>query len=280
LGKFAPICHAYVINQSIKETFMPKKPYLFVKIICLLTIFTLYVGCVRQAIIPYDPSIQKVLFSISNTLSETDILNGIAQIDLAAPGSYYTARAALILKKPSYLRLELLGPMGPPDFFLAATPQKMEIIIPAKAEFYQGAPTGSNLSRFLPWQFDIQDIVAIFACSYPPLTGEVDYLKHEEGNTLKIEMKARGGISQYVWIGRDGRLEKLERFDENGRALYRAEFADYSAGSSRAGRISVSTADSMTSVTVKFSDLKIEKARDLSIFDLPTPTGFKIITMD
>jgi hypothetical protein len=259
---------------------MQNQSHLFEKILFLIIVVTLNAGCVRQVIIPLDPSTQKILFSISHAVSETDILSGVAEIDLVTSVGYYPARAVLITKKPSYLRLELLPPMGPPDFFLATTPQEMKILLPSKSEFYQGSPTGSNLSRFLPWQFNIEDIVAIFACTYPPLSGDVVYLRYEEGNNLRIEMKAQCGISQTVWIGSDGRLSKLERFDEKGNFLYRAEFADYAGGGSIAGKITVSMADGVTSITVKYSDLKIEKAKDLSIFDLPVPAGFKQIIMD
>ena len=250
------------------------------KIICFFIIAAFNVACTKQVIIPHDTSTEKVLFAVSSAVSEIDILSAVAQIDLVTPGGYYPARAALIIKKPSYLRLELLPPMGPPDFFLATTPEEMRILLPSKGEFYQGAPTGRNLSRFLPWQFNIEEIVSIFACTYPPLTGDVAYLRYSEGNALRIEMKVRSGMSQTVWIGSNGRLSKLVRYDERGKVLYSAEFTDYEEGSSIAGKITVNMADGVTSITVKYSDLKIEKAKDLSIFDLRAPAGFKTIMMD
>jgi len=259
---------------------MQNQSLLFGKIFFLIIVVIMNAACAQQMILPPDPSTQKVLSSISNAVSEKDIMSGVAQIDLVVPGGYFPARAVLIMKKPSYLRLELLPPMGPPDFFLAATPQEMKILLPAKGEFYRGKPTGHNLSRFLPWQFNIEDIIAIFTCTYPPLTGDVTYVRYAEGNTLRIEMKAQYGIAQTVWIDSNGRLSKLERFDENGKALYSAEFADYAEGSSIAGKIAVNMADGMTSITVKYSDFKIEKANDLSIFDLPVPADFKKIIMD
>jgi len=259
---------------------MPNQSHLFEKIFSLIIIVIMNAGCAEQVILPPDPSTQKVLFAISNAVSENDLVSGIAQIDLIVPGGHYPARAALVIKKPSYLRLELLPPMGPPDFFLTATPQEMKILLPAKGEFYQGKPTGNNLSRFLPWQFNIEDIIAIFTCTYPPLTGDINYVRYAEGNALRIEMKAQSGIVQTVWIGSNGRLNKLERFDEKGKALYSAEFADYAEGSSIAGKIAVSMADGMNSITVKYSDFKIEKANDLSIFDLPVPADFKKNIMD
>ena len=259
---------------------MQKQSSLFLKIIILFIITAFNVACVKQVIISHDLSIEKVLFTISNTVSETDILSAVAQIALVTPRGYYPAKAALILKKPSYLRLELLPPMGPPDFFLVTTPKEMRILLPTKGEFYQGEPTGHNLSRFLPWQFNIEDIVAIFANTYPLLTGDVAYLHYPEGNNLRIEMKVRSAISQIVWIGPNGRLIKLVRYDGSGKPLYSAEFADYEEGSTIAGKITVSMADGVTSITIKYSDLKIEKAKDLSIFNLPIPAGFKTIMMD
>ncbi len=241
---------------------------------------TLHVACTKHIIIPHDPSTQKVLFSVSGIVSEYDILSAVAQIDLVTPGVYYTARAALIIKKPSYMRLELLPPMGPPDFFLTTTPHEMKILLPSKGEFYRGAPTGHNLSRFLPWQFNIEDIVAIFAGTYPPLTGDVAYLRYPEGNDLRIEMKAQSGMSQTVWIGSDNRLSKLVRYDEKENVLYSAEFADYEEGNSIAGKITVSIAEGVTSITIKYSNLKLENAKDVSIFDLPVPAGFKTIMLD
>jgi hypothetical protein len=255
------------------------KQFSFVKIIFIL-IVTLHVACAKQVIIPHDPSTSKVLLTISDALPETDIMTAVAQIDFIVPGVYYPARAALIIKKPSYLRLELLPPIGTPDFFLSANPDEMKILLPGKGEFYSGKPTGRNLSRFLPWQFNIEDIVAILANTYPPLAGDVAFRRHPEGNNLRIEMKAPSGISQTLWIGSDGRLIKLVRSDEKDREQYSAEFADYDEGSTIAGKITLRMADGGNAITVKYSGLNMEKAKDLSIFDLPVPAGFKTIILD
>ncbi len=273
---------AHIITKAIQEaSSMQKQSHLSKKIIFLIIVVTLHVACTtKQVIIPHDPSTQKVLSTIAGTVAESDIISALAQIDLVTPGGYYPTRAVLIIKKPSYLRLELLPPMGPPDFFLTATPREMKILLPSKGEFYRGEPTGRNLSQFLPWQFNIDDIVAIFAGTYPLLTGDVTFLRYPESNDLRIEMKDQAGISQTIWIGSDSRLRKLERFNEAGKLIYRADFNNYGEGSSIAGKISVSMDGGATSITVKYTDLKIEKAKDVSIFDLPVPAGFKIINLE
>ncbi len=259
---------------------MQKQSHLTWKIIFLLSVIALHVSCTKNVSLTHDPSAQKVAYAVSAIVSESDIISAVAQIDLVTPDGYYPARAVVIIKKNSYLRLELLPPMGPPDFFLTATPQEMKILLPSKGEFYRGEPTGRNLSQFLPWQFNIEDIVAIFAGTYPALTGDVAYLSYPEGNDLRIEMKAQSGISQTVWIGSDGRLRKLERFNEAGDLIYRADFNNYEEGSSIAGKISISMEGGATSITLKYADRKIEKAKDMSIFDLPVPAGFKVIVLE
>ncbi|HPK54099.1 MAG TPA: DUF4292 domain-containing protein [Smithellaceae bacterium] len=261
---------------------MQKQSFRFLKILFLLVITYVNMACSSPVIVAHDAvtETEKVLLSISSAIGGDDLVSAVAQIDLVAAGGYYPARAALIIKKPSYLRLEIIPPLGPPDFFLAATTQKMVIIIPSKGELYRGEPTGRNMARFLPWKFGIEEIVAILAGTYPPLAGEVIYERHlEDGSNMRIEMKVRSGAAQTVIVGSEGRLNKLARYDENGRLLYTAEFADYDQEKPLAGKVTVSMADGTASITVKYSNLQIEKARDLSVFDLPEPAGFRTIMM-
>jgi hypothetical protein len=76
-----------------------------------------------------------------------------AEIDLKTEQGHYPVRAALIMQKPSYLRLEILPVIGTPDLYLAATPDHLQIFIPSREEFYSGKPSAENLARFLPWGF-------------------------------------------------------------------------------------------------------------------------------
>lgn len=268
-----------IFSDKMKKFPMQEQIFFFRKIIFCILAVILASGCARKAVIPYHyPSTEKALFLLSSAVPETETLSGVAQIELITPGGYFPARAILFVKKPSFLRLELIPPVGPPDFFLVATPQEMKILVPSKGEFYQGEPTGLNLSRFLPGQLNIEDIVSILTCS-PHLTGKVNYVRYVDEKNLRIKMTNQSKMSQIVWISPDGRLEKLEHFDKNGKMLYRAEFSDYSQGGHIAGKIAISK-DRLTSIIIKYSDIKFEKMKDLSIFNLSIPHGFKKIILD
>ena len=238
-------------------------------------------GCIQQTVIHNDSTPEKILSAISKAVAEDDILSATARIDLVTLHGYYPARAAVIIKKPSYFRLELLPVIGTPDFFLVASPEKMSIFIPSRGEFYRGQPTQTNLAKFLPWQFNIEDLVMIFSGTYPSLKEKViTYQSYQENNFLRIEMKAQSGCSQIIWVGENNQLRKLVRNDEHGKEMYHVEYDRYGTHEAIAGKISISMADGITSLSIKYSDLKIEKATDLSIFDLSIPVNVKTILLD
>jgi outer membrane lipoprotein-sorting protein len=258
-----------------------KKVFFLPRIIILLLLAVLASGCIQQTVIHNDSTPEKILSAISNAVAEDDILSAMAQIDLVTLRGYQPARAAVIIKKPSYLRLELIPVIGTPDLFLVASPEKMSIFIPSRGEFYRGQPTQNNLAKFLPWQFNIEDLVMIFSGTYPALKEKViTYESYQENNFLRIEMKAQSGCSQIIWMGENNRLRKLVRNDEYGKEMYHVEYDRYGTHGSIAGEISISMADGITSLSIKYSDLKIEKATDLSIFDLPIPVNVKTILLD
>lgn len=247
----------------------------------LLLLSGLICGCMQRTITHLDDSPGKHLTSISGAVTQDKTLSAIAQIDLVTKQGYQPVRAALVIRKPSYLRLELLPVIGTPDFFLAATPVQMSIFIPSRGEFYRGKPTGANLAQFLSWDFNIEDIVMILSGTYPSLPQkDVSSQSYREGNFLRIEMKAKSGISQTIWIGEKNRLSKYIRNDESGKEIYQVQYEDYEQESFIAGKITIKMADGVNSISVKYSGLKIETASDLSIFELPVPEGMKIIFLD
>ena len=104
---------------------------------------------------------------------------------------------------------------------------------------------------------------------------DISYQSYREKNFLRIEMKAQSGCSQIIWVGENNRLLKLVRNDENGKEIYNVKYDYYETQSPIPGKITISMADGITSLSVKYSDVKIEKATDLSIFDLPVPANVK-----
>ena len=214
-------------------------------------------------------------------LRETDRIVATARMDLSTGQGHYPLRAALILQRPSYLRLEMLPVIGTPDFFLSATPREMRIWIPSQGEFYVGRPSAENMARFLPWTLNLEDLVMILSGSFPPLGGaHLSYGRSAEDGGLRVDMKTVSGPSQTIWTENGGRLTRLIRYGSDGKEVYSVRYEDYTPGLSLARKILIQWADNTQSAFVEYSDVNIEEAADLSVFTLPAPDGAKIIRMD
>jgi hypothetical protein len=256
--------------------------YSLLRLIIVISFLALFAGgCVQREFIQSDLEAQKVLLSMSNAFDENKVFSAMAQINLVAPNGNHTMRTAIVIKKPSYLRLEVFSAIGPPDFFLTASPEEIRILIPSRGEIYFGRPTSGNLARFLPWQFNIEDLVMILSGSYPSLRDRnASYQSYSEVNVIRIEIRTPSGNSQIILTGKDGKLQKFVQNDEYGKEMYHVKYEDYKPQSRIAGKITIDMADSVTSICVKYDDIKIEKDSDMSIFELPVPTGTKSILLD
>lgn len=250
------------------------------RIMMVLFLSALTCGCAGNTIIgtsnPPDS-----LEIISRMIQKTDRIVALAQVDLMTAQGHYPVSTALILQKPSYLRMEILPVIGTPDFFLTATPDDLRVYIPSQSEFYSGKPSAENLGRFLSWAMNVEDMVMIFSGAYPALTGEnISYESYVDDHLLRVDMKTPSGYSQMIWIEQNGRMAKLVRNGPDGREIYSVQYEEYMPEIPLAGRITIKMADNVTSISVKFTDIKKEKAMDLSIFELPIPVGSKIIKLD
>jgi hypothetical protein len=209
-------------------------------------------------------------------INEDEIFNAVAQINVSTPKGLYPVKAALAIKRPSYLRLELLPVIGVPDFFLTVSPEVMKIFIPSKGEFYIGRPTVDNLKKFLPWHIELEDVIMIFTGTYPLFKEKnISYQAHRENNFLVVEINSPSGASQIIWVGENNKLLKLIRKDETGEELYDVKYSYSDDHSDLPEKITINMADETTSLSVRYSDIKIEKAKDLSVFDLTNPDGVK-----
>ncbi|MBN1365114.1 MAG: DUF4292 domain-containing protein [Syntrophaceae bacterium] len=214
-------------------------------------------------------------------IGEDDIFSALAQINVFTTKSFYPLKAALTLKRPSYLRLELLPVIGVPDFFLTASPEILKIFIPSKGEAYSGQPTISNLEKFLPWPIEIEDMIMIFTGTYPLFKeSNILYQAHRENNYLVVEMNSSSGASQIVWVGENNKLLKLVRKDEGGEELYNVKYSYNNDHRNFPEKITINITNETTSLSVRYSDIKIEKAKDLSVFDLTIPDDVKEIILE
>jgi hypothetical protein len=251
-------------------------------VILLFMLPVLICGCAAGTHV-FSPSVQpeKSLTILAPAIQETDRIVATAEIDLDTEQGHYPVRAALVVQKPSYLRLEILPVIGTPDLYLTATPDHLQIFIPSREEFYSGKPSAENLARFLPWGFNVDDIVMILSCDFPIPEGKVSYRASDQEDGLpRFDLKTPSGFSQKLWLGKNGRVEKLIRHTPDGREIFQVRYEDYVSGSGLARKITITQTDHKTRILVKYTDLKIVKAINLAVFELPVPENIQKISLD
>jgi len=252
-------------------------------IVVLLAVMAVAYGCVQKkiAVTQHDCQANKIIGESIGAVCEKDVLSTVAKVDLVSPQGHHPIRALMVMKRPSFLRIEILSPVGPPDLFFAATPEQLCIFIPSRGEYYQGSPSSQNLERFLALPLDMESMVMILTGGYPVMNdGNLSYKCYRIGNNLHVEMRAKKGHFQVVQLSKSNKLLSFIKYDVYGKKLYQVRYEDYKEGERLPGKITVEIADGSSSLRVEYTQLQMEEADDLSIFELPPPEGIKVINLE
>lgn len=251
-----------------------------VLLLCFLVLPVMACALQKQTVTPAMRSLAEEK-ALTLGVGQDDVIRTIAHMELITPEKSFPVKTALTIKRPFYLRLEVIPLIGVPDFLLTVSPQRMKIFIPSKKACYSGRPTANNLKKFLPWPMDMEDMIMIFTGTYPALKeNDVEYHVDHEANLLRLDMHTPNGVSQTMWVSEDNKLLRLVRKDEMGVELYHVQYTYDRDGGRFPEKIKIIMDDAAFSLSVKYSDVEMEQTTDLSIFDLYIPEGVNEMSLD
>lgn len=246
----------------------------------LLTLSLLSCGFHQPAVLETGVAADEFCRSSSGFLHDGETLSALVHIGFTTPEGYYPAKAALMLKKPSYLRLELLPIIGPPDFFLVVSPGKIKAFMPSQGKFYSGRTTEAFQKKLLPWPVSLEDMMMILTGTYPSFeAGEMPCRVYIQGRERIIEMNTASGRWQIIRIPETDQLLKMVRHDAEGRLVYSAEYL-YKKENFFPEKIIVETEDPSVAMSLTWSDVDIETSSDVSAFDLKAPDNVSEIVLE
>lgn len=243
-------------------------------LIQLLVVFlAINYGCVKSELRVDDAHSRNIYLAAGSKIQETEIISAMGEIELfTILRGHHKMKAVIILKRPSYLRLEILSPLGIPEYYLVVTPEKMRVFISSKKIYYQGKPTADNLTKYIFLPLSIEDIVLIMSGSFPAINeGQASYRSYEEADNLIVEAESPKSGSQIIKLKNDLKLSNFIQKDNVGKEEYNVQYGEYSEESGLPLSIVINLADGITSMRIKYHDAKIEENNDLSIFDLQVP---------
>ncbi|HON59153.1 MAG TPA: DUF4292 domain-containing protein [Smithella sp.] len=236
-------------------------------------------GCVMQPSLIPDASNGMMSGGWNAALGTNDLVRAMVNIEVEKSKSYHTTQATLLLKKPSYLRLEILSVMGISGLCVIAAPEKMIVYLPSKNEFYSGRPSRQNISKFIPLPLDAADIVPMLTGSIPGLTDDsVEKRLYQENDPWRLDMTWRSGVSQTAWL-KLNRLIRLTRSGDGPQEWLNAEYFYENERESLPSKIVFTMADGGY-IGITYTDLSVEKTDDVSMFNMDLPPNATVVDLN
>jgi hypothetical protein len=219
------------------------------------------------------------------------ILMAVANIEVTHEAGRYSTKAALLIKRPSSLRVEAIPVIGPVYLFLSIHEDSLKMFLPQKEAFYIGKATTENLihiANFLATGLSTEDLLSIMLGTYPRVREKNVLLKgFMEGHLYRVDMVAEGRKLQSIWVDPSTHhLVEVRVFKDSGSASYTAMFEgfDDTSGSPaiplKVTLISEMADNHPSKVIIRYSSVQFASDVDAFAFDLQVPQGVAPIYLD
>lgn len=235
------------------------------------------VGCAGQQRLKYRESYDspETAWNIIKSSAVSAAITAIAKIEIADQETHYLLKAAVMMKRPDSLRLELIPLIGPPDLFISMDNGEMRIFIPSKKRFYKGKATARNISRFLHVHVDGNELISLMM-GFPPyhenqrqnLTGAL------EEKLYRIDLHREDGGILSCWIDPlVNRIVRISLTQQDKSKFYEAIFEKYTTveGQNIPQNLTIAGDESPT-LKIRYHDVQ-EIPDDQATFMLQIPDG-------
>jgi len=262
---------------------------------CILSLFFIFPGCATQKAHTVShisennfPPPQVILEKIDREDQRKDSLKAIAHIEVNTLRGRYPLKVALMVKRPSSLRLEILPLIGPPELILSVHGNILKAFLPQKGEFYIGQASEKNLGGFFPFPmkgFVIEDITSILLGTHPTVKEDSLTFKasHDEG-FYRVDILSEKRKIQSLFIDiENNKLMRVNLFDNDNNQRYSVRFSGQSVSEKLMipNTISLTSGDDEASrIIIRYSDAQSATEVDAASFDLLPPSNATIISMD
>jgi len=121
------------------------------------------------------PGTEVLINIIERKNSDVTSLEGRMSSKIIGSKGKNSSRQLILLKKPSYLRLDTLTPFGQPALTMTTNGERIDFLYHSKRRFFSGMANGHNISGILPSSLNFRDITLILTGGIPL----IDYTKKE-----------------------------------------------------------------------------------------------------
>ncbi len=251
----------------------------FLPIVCLF-----FSACATLPVLgPEPPSPESLLEKVGARLQALQGLRGLAQVKVSSTQKSFHVQEVLFVRRPAFLRIESLGPLGTPQLYLVTDGHELSLYSPGENRYYLGQATANHLSSALPVSLEPEEVVAFLLGGLPLSDYETSSVgaDREEGLWVLDLISPSRGERQSLWIHPQSFLILRAEFHRPG-ASYRLTFVDFHQiqGFLFPGAIHFTSLDSKAQISVEYQEVELNPNWQKEDFHLPVPRGARVIPLE
>jgi len=262
----------------------------------LLVILLMLTACVTTTTGPLNTDLPIVMVDTAGDLYDLvleanpvyDTVRATSDVSVTSSDEDYKVTELLLGKRPGYLRLESLGPLGDTVLFLTTDQKRVYIYSPLENRFYSGLASRKNLSILIPIPFGATDIVELLQgrvdlSDYYPVQITYDELKQSYTLTL-MPLTTKRGRAVLTVDGRTFLILEMMLYDTSNNLILIGSFSRFQEITERivptALEFEVPEGGSFLTVGIKHTEIRLDSYIEESRFELEPPRGVQEIDLD
>ncbi len=207
-------------------------------------------------------------------------LQGDGKLRVQSPQGTGTVSVYLAASRPGLLRVEMFDFFNRPIAVLVTDGQRFGLLQAQENKYYQGPATPQNLSRFLPVALPSEELVSVMFGKVPFLPAERMTLDVDAREAVYVLTLQRGDVTQVLHV--DPRTLRVVRSQVRGAPVYGLEYDNFREHGALllAHEVRLQAPSADTSLTLRYTDVTLNGAPDLTLFDLSAPEDTPVVEVD
>ena len=226
------------------------------------------------------PPAEEVFRQVTARQEALQGLKGLAQVKISSPEKSFSNQQVLFARRPGYLRVESLSPLGTPLLYIVTDGKEIRLYIPEENKYYQGSFEPRALSFALPLALHPEEMVAFLLGGAPLMEPERISLRPDSKEglwVLDLHSPSRGE-SQTLWV--HPQSFHILRAELNRPGLsYHLVYSSFREvkGVLFPDQRRLTSQDLRTRISAEFPEVELNPEWGAEDFSLPVPRGATIL---
>lgn len=226
-------------------------------------------------------SAQELLSRIGFAESQVYSLKGDAKLIVSSPRGKGALTLFAAVAHPALVHLEQLDFFGRPQGVLITDGDRFGLYTSQDGgRYYRGPASPANLGRFLPLLMPPGELAALMLGRVPRIPADSLQMRFDDALQLLVLEMIRGEVRQTLHVQPPS--YRVVRSTVENLDAYELEYGDLSVegGLTVPKRLLLDAKSANTSLELKWNEVAVNQAPDLTLFELEPPEGVPVVEVD